>query len=293
MVVSEFFVYFIIYSFLGWIYETCYCTIVEKSWQNRGFLYGPVVPMYGLAAVACHIIFIRLPYESLHNMKWYYLFLICAAGSFVMEYVTSFILEKKFHARWWDYSNIPLNINGRVALPFTFCFGCAGVVIVNYLLPFVNRLNSCVHPLVFEILGLALMLIFGMDLALTISNLTSFAKEFERINDSINLQMSERIESIGNTVVETKESISEVKENIELSLLERKEAKALKREQNEERYEELREQISIEAIKKYLANASESQKGQLRHIVSFRHPVASTKKLMEKGSAILKKKISK
>lgn len=282
MLVSEFFVYFIIYSFLGWIYESCYCTINEHSWQNRGFLYGPIVPMYGLAAVACHIVFIRLPFESLHNVPWWGLFLICAAGSFVMEYVTSYGLEKLFHARWWDYSNIPLNINGRVALPFTCCFGIAGVVIISYLLPWVNNLHSVCHPLVFEILALIFMLIFGMDLALTVSALTNFSKEFERINNEINTSMENKYIALEQSVIETKEAIAE-----------RKEAMAEKKELTSEKWAEIKEQMSVEAIKDFISRAPETQRGQLRHITKFSHPVTSTKSLMEKASNTLKKRKNK
>ena len=126
---------FIVYCFIGWIYETCYCTIHEKSWQNRGFLYGPCIPLYGIGATLAQIIFIDLPYKVLQNASYLTIFIGCAVGSLFLEYITSYILEKKFHARWWDYTDMPLNINGRVCLIFTCCCGFAGIFVTQFVIP--------------------------------------------------------------------------------------------------------------------------------------------------------------
>ncbi len=285
MVVSKYFVFFIFYSFLGWIYESCYCTIQHHYWQNRGFLYGPIVPIYGVGATAAQILFNDLPIDRLHNMTNLQIFFICAAGSFVMEYITSFTLEKLFHARWWDYSKMPLNINGRVCLIFTACFGLAGVVIVNFLIPPLAGLGSGIHPLIYEIVSLIFMLIFGMDLALTVSALTTFGKEFERINEQINQQIADKYTALETNLAERK--INGI-EKYEAG----REARFVKMELTAEKLTELKEQLSLEYVKQTINNATETQRGQLRHITKFVHPVASTNRLMEKGSLLLKGKKS-
>ncbi len=253
---SKYFVYFIIYSFLGWVYETIYCTIHEKTWQNRGFLYGPCIPLYGIGATVAQIIFIDLPYEQLHNASYPVIFLVCAFGSFILEYSTSYCLEKKFNARWWDYSDFPLNINGRVCLIFTCCFGFAGIIVTQFVIPPIMRVMVLIPGIIIELFALLFMFFLGMDMALTISALTSFAKDFERINDQINAQMAEKIENIY-------------------------------------KKEEIKEQIATEAVKEWIKNATETQRGQFRHIAKFTHPVASTKNLLNKGSQYLRHRKNK
>lgn len=281
--ISRYFVYFIIYSFLGWIYETCFCTINEKSWQNRGFLYGPCIPLYGVGATLAQIIFIDLPFDFLQNASYLTIFIGCAIGSFFLEYLTSYTLEKKYHARWWDYSDMPLNINGRVCLPFTLCFGIAGIIVTQFIIPPIVNSISYIPQNLIELIALIFMFLFGMDMALTISALTTFAKDFERINEQINAQMAERILTFQNNLNESKIARLE-------KAAERKEAAFVKRELTTERIEEIKEQLSTEAVKEWIKNATETQRGQFRHIAKFTHPVASTKALLNKGSQYLRKR---
>ena len=282
---SKYFVLFIIYSFLGWIYETCYCTIREKSWQNRGFLYGPCIPLYGVGATLAQIIFIDLPFDTLQNASYFSIFLGCSIGSFFLEYSTSYILEKKFHARWWDYSDMPLNINGRVCLIFTACFGIAGIIVTQFIIPPIVNSISYIPQNLIELIALVFMFLFGMDMALTISALTTFAKDFERINEQINNQMAERIETWQANRVEAKVAKIEKAAG-------RKEAAFVKLELTAEKIAEIKEQISTEAVKQWILNATETQRGQFRHIAKFTHPVASTKALLDKGSEFLRNKKS-
>lgn len=283
MIICRYFVFFIIYSFLGWIYETCYCTIHEKTWENRGFLYGPCIPLYGVGATLAQIVFIDIPCDALRNASYPMIFLICAAGSFVLEYSTSYVLEKRFHARWWDYSEFPLNIHGRVCLIFTMCFGFAGIIVTQIIVPPIIQAVLLIPSVVVELLALLFMFLFGMDMALTVSALTTFAKDFERINEQINNQMAERIETWQANRVEAKVAKIEKATG-------RKEAAFVKRELTAEKIAEIKEQISTEAVKQWILNATETQRGQFRHIAKFTHPVASTKALLDKGSEFLRKK---
>ncbi|QFJ55726.1 putative ABC transporter permease [Pseudobutyrivibrio xylanivorans] len=285
MLVCRYFVYFIIYSFLGWIYETCYCTIHEKTWENRGFLYGPCIPLYGVGATLAQILFVDVPRICLNTPAPSYqiIFIGCAVGSFFLEYGTSYVLERRFHARWWDYTDLPLNINGRVCLPFTFLFGIAGIIVTQIIIPPVVEGLSYIPNFAVELLALIFMFIFGMDMALTISALTTFAKEFERINEQINKQMTERIEAWQANRVDAKVARIEKVNG-------RKEAAFVKKELNADKLAELKEQLSTEAVKQWILNATETQRGQFRHIAKFTHPVASTKALLDKGSEFLRTK---
>ncbi len=132
-----------------------------------------------------------------------------------------------------------------------------------------------------EFLALLFMFLFGMDMALTVSALTTFAKDFERINEQINTQMAERIELFQNNFNESK--IARIEKAAE-----KKEAAFVKKELSSERIEEIKEQLSSEAVKEWIKNATETQRGQFRHIAKFTHPVASTKSLLNKGSQYLR-----
>ena len=100
-----YFVYFFVYSVLGWITETIYCRILDGKWTNRGFLFGPYCPIYGcgvLLIIAFLNNFIASP------IKVFFLGMLFTSA---LEYVSSLILEKMFNAKWWDYSNRKFNIN--------------------------------------------------------------------------------------------------------------------------------------------------------------------------------------
>ena len=132
MSVCAVFIWFVIYSIFGWIYESTYCTINERRWENRGFLYGPVCPIYGIG-----IIFIILMWHVAEargiDLAWWQIFLCSFIGSIILEYSTHWALEKLFHAYWWDYSNMPLNVNGRICLPASLLFGMGGLAVVRLL----------------------------------------------------------------------------------------------------------------------------------------------------------------
>ena len=126
---------FFIYSFMGWIYESIFCTIKEKKWCNRGFLYGPIIPIYGFGAVIISI-FVNVSVDNHVTTPWWKVFLVSMVGSAILEYVTSWALEKIFHARWWDYSNMPLNILGQICLPYMllwFVLTPAAIITDDYL----------------------------------------------------------------------------------------------------------------------------------------------------------------
>ncbi|MBO5622823.1 MAG: putative ABC transporter permease [Butyrivibrio sp.] len=186
MILSQYFVEFIFYSFLGWVWESIYCTIKEKKWADRGFLFGPVCPIYGTSVVAASMVFQFNPALSDPDFPIWGIFILCYLGSAVAEFATSWVLEQRFHARWWDYSNVPLNIQGRICVPVSVGFGVAGVLIVKYLIPIVNDIRMVVPVIVYEFLALVFAMIFGADFALTEVSLSELLKEVERIHSDFN-----------------------------------------------------------------------------------------------------------
>ena len=124
--------YFFIYSFLGWIIETIYAILINGYFVKRGFLYGPLCPIYGFGAVV-----LILSTKKLYK-KPFLKFLIATIAFTLFEYMVSFILEMLFGLRWWDYSNDFLNIQGRVSLLYSIFWGVIGVILLEKLHPFIQ-----------------------------------------------------------------------------------------------------------------------------------------------------------
>ncbi len=165
-------------------------------------MWGPICPIYGVGATAVVGIFGEwIPYLASVNPKvaaltsqdgtlpWWKIFLIAAIGSIFLEFGTSWILEKVFHAVWWDYSNVPLNIQGRVCLPATIGFGVAGVAIAKILVPIVESASAVTDPLVNEIAALLFMFLFGMDFALTVASLSRLITRMENIQKEFDARL--------------------------------------------------------------------------------------------------------
>lgn len=214
MWLSKYFVDFVIFSFMGWIYETIFCTIKNRKWANRGFLYGPICPIYGAGAIACEILvdFLNRPGVDF-QYTWWQIFIVSFFGSIVLEYVTSWALEKLFHAYWWDYSDMPLNIKGRVCLPCSIGFGLAGILVVYVILPFTDKLTGWMTPITAEFISLLLMAMVAIDTTLTVSALTQFAKSVEAVEAAWNLHMENFVQAAATKIAEERERFS--KERLE------------------------------------------------------------------------------
>ena len=187
MIISLYFICFIIFSFIGWVYESIYCTFRTHHWANRGFLFGAICPIYGAGGIIATLVF-NVLFKNSEAQIWQ-IFLICMLGSAVLEYVTSYLLEKLFHAMWWDYSNMPLNIKGRVCLPASIGFGIAGIFVVKYISPFVFGVVESIHPLATEGIAMVSIAFVGADLALTVSGLTQLVKKMEEMEAEFNEKM--------------------------------------------------------------------------------------------------------
>lgn len=243
MWVSQYFISFVIISFMGWIYETIYSLLRKGKWENRGFLYGPICPIYGIGAICLIVVYHALVESRLRTFVWWEVFLVSFFGSIVLEYITSWGLEKLFHALWWDYSEVPLNIHGRVCLPASLGFGIAGLLVVYFIDPFVSRITGMIPPIWMEVLGLLLSGVLAMDFTLTISALTNFEKTILQLNEKINSHMDSFVESM-----------KEKKQLVESSITEE------------------RERFTKENIKQVFQHGSVWSKHALHKIKRYRHP---------------------
>lgn len=159
--ISTWFLVFLIYSVLGWIMEVIVTGIENRKATNRGFLIGPVCPIYGFGALAMTLLLTRV--ENVVEI-----FLVAVGASAVLEYATSFIMEKLFHVRWWDYSNKPLNIRGRICAENLLGFGILGVMVIKVINPILFGLLSSIVPHLRIAIAAVLLLVLLADIGLSL-----------------------------------------------------------------------------------------------------------------------------
>ncbi len=153
-----YFLLFFIYSFIGWIIEMIMENIVLKhEFANRGFLVGPYCPIYGVSSLV--MIFILSRYNNDILVLFFMSVIICT----IIEYFTSYLLEKIFKARWWDYYNEPFNLNGRICLVNSIGFGLLGVLLIRIINPFFTWLLNKINPIIFIIISSTLLALFIFD----------------------------------------------------------------------------------------------------------------------------------
>lgn len=160
------FLSFMIYSFLGYIVEITKCSFREKKLVlNRGFFLGPYLPIYGISCLLMEFLILR------YKNDLFTVFVMSAFISTSLEYITSYILEKIFKARWWDYSDHKFHLEGRVCLFNAFLFGLGGIAFVYFLNPLVTTIINLLPHLAFRIISLVLLIIFITDVIITITTL--------------------------------------------------------------------------------------------------------------------------
>ena len=211
MIISKYFVWFIIFGFLGWLWETFFCSVTRKRWEKRGFLIGPICPIYGVACTFGFVLLDIIDTFNLPPLNWWQVLLISFFVSAILEYSTSVILEKLFHALWWDYSNVPLNLNGRVCLPASCGFAIAGLLLF-YVHPLFSYLDAAIPSIVFEVLALVMCALITVDLTLTVSALTDVQKKISMFEKLINENMTDFTENLyGNINSITRNTLSKIK----------------------------------------------------------------------------------
>lgn len=171
---EHYFLWFLFYSFVGWMYESILVSCQQHRLVNRGFLNGPLCPIYGTGAI--------LGVAILGNVRNpVIIFLISMVGATILEYTTSWVMEQLFHARWWDYSNFRFNLQGRVCLLGALIFGLGGVGVVLGSQPYVERVTDMIPLPMLHTLVTVLALITIIDLAVTVTGMLGF----EQVLDSV------------------------------------------------------------------------------------------------------------
>lgn len=169
---------FIIYAIIGWLMEVAIVSVKKRKITARGFLIGPWCPIYGFGAL--FITFL---------LKKYYedpivLFIMSFLLGTILEYITSYIMEKLFHARWWDYSDHRFHINGRVSLTTSLGFGALGLILVYFFNPFFLKIIKNIPTIIFNIIMIIVFVIFIVDIVTSYVIISNLKKEgYSNIKD--------------------------------------------------------------------------------------------------------------
>ena len=168
MRLTEMFLFFIIYAFLGWIVEIINNVVVLKKFVNRGFLIGPYCPIYGVGGLIATI-FLTKYKESIIVLFVMSMFLFA-----LLEYFTSYLMEKLFKARWWDYTDYRFNINGRICLETLIPFGLLGCFAIYVVNPIIFSIFNITNIVFLRIIALVIFIIFIIDFTVSLKIINSF-----------------------------------------------------------------------------------------------------------------------
>ena len=169
--------YFTIYSFLGWVCESTYCSIGQKKLVNRGFLNGPFCPIYGFGALL--VISILSPFVN--NIP--VLFIASIIVTSTLEYITSYVLEKIFHMSWWDYSTYKYNINGRVCLQNSLMFGLLSLFVMLVIHPAIDDFVASINTKVAFALSVLFATYFIVDTIITAGTILHLNERLEKLHE--------------------------------------------------------------------------------------------------------------
>ena len=176
---------FFAYSFIGWLWETIYCSLNAHHFVYRGFLLGPITPIYGFGILG--VLYLVDPYQK----NIFVLFFVSAILVSLLEYITSYLLEKLFSLSLWDYNDVPLNINGRVAVPVSIFWGICCVFIVKVVQPWMLDHALLAYQKYSIFLPVLLIAITSCDFGYTLANLASFTKAVKEINERMESKKQE------------------------------------------------------------------------------------------------------
>ncbi len=244
---SLLFLYFIVYAFLGWVMETCYCSILERRFVPRGFLYGPLCPIYGVGVL---IMICWLAPMA----KTPALFYVAATLSMsAWEYLVGWFLETTTHIKYWDYSRFRFNLHGRICLRISLTWGVLAYVVIFWIHPLVSRVIAPLTATTRHVLAIVALVLLAVDAAATIHELALVHRAMTKLNvagDELRLQLAlgkaelsdylgEAKEVLGDRLDDVREAISDKLDDAKESLSERLSSPSEAAENLRLRYEEL------------------------------------------------------
>lgn len=253
---------FFLYGFFGWCAEVAFAAVRYHKFVNRGFLNGPICPIYGFGIIS--VVGMLYDYQS-DLVKLYCLSVVVAT---VLEWITGIVLEKLFHHRWWDYSDMPFNIQGYICLPFSLIWGIACVIVVRCVFPFTLKLIDLMPKLLNMSILIAALAAFAADLYVTVHEIFRLNMKLEKMQE-----IAEELENVS----------LHLGENLSKGVLHAVKKKENLRQKAEEKYQEhfrslsysnkrllqafpamqsLRHKRQLQMLKEYLEKKHSKKKGE-------------------------------
>lgn len=180
---SQWLLFFFIYCFMGWIWECCYVSIRIRKWSNRGFLYGPILPIYGSGAIT--MLFATLPVRGNALL----VFIVSALSATLLELVTGTAMEAMFKVRYWDYTRYKLNYKGHICVVASLTWGVAGVLLVYAINRPIDYLVTSIPDNITQLIAFCLSIIAACDFGASFREAMDVKEIIERLSESTDRQL--------------------------------------------------------------------------------------------------------
>lgn len=265
---------FIIFGFMGWIWETTKVSLEMKAFVNRGFLTGPIIPIYGFGGTIVYLILSPI-------QKYGILVFLCGMSiATVLEYITAVVMEHIFHAKWWDYSDYRIHFQGRICLCASLLWGILSIMDVYVFGPFMEDLISIIPRVQGEMVGSIILMLLSVDFVVTIVcalQLTKIANGLGALRDELVTYL------VSTTLFEKKEELKEYMANVSISGI---------RERSFGAINELTKKFQLR-----IAKDIQDEEEQNRRVIRFREEVEAKfksfflryKQKIEKGNLVHKR----
>lgn len=241
MTLYEMLLYFFIYGILGWCTEVAFAAAKERRFVNRGFLNGPICPIYGVGVVT-----VTAFLDPLRD-QWVLLYLASTILVTLIEGLTGFVLDRLFHHKWWDYTGMPFNIGGYVCLVFSLVWGVACVTIVKVIHPVVRDLCLLLPHVLGILILTGCVCAMAADLLVTVNSILKWNRQLDAL-EKIAADLRELSGRMGENIYENVMDGIEIHEKLDAAREERKEERKeqltelrLQAEELRGRYRELAE----------------------------------------------------
>ena len=185
-----YFMLFIIYSFIGWSIEVVGKLIEKHKFINRGFLVGPICPIYGWGCIA--IILLLSKYKGSPMVLFLMAIIICS----ILEYFTSYFMEKLFHVRWWDYTRRKYNINGRICAETMIPFGLLGCLVVYIVNPIFAGLLNRIPVNTLNILAIIIFTLYIIDNVVSLSVMFGFKGTLKTVEKDGTEEITKKVREV-------------------------------------------------------------------------------------------------
>lgn len=225
---AKFVLFFFVYAFIGWCTEVAYAALEEGKFVNRGFLFGPVCPIYGFGVNL--VLLVINPFKD--NLAL--LFLVSCLLTTSVELVGGFLMKKLFHQTWWDYSDKKFNLGGYICLSFSILWGLACVLVVDVVHPIINAAVNPLPDYVLWIINSGFGAVFLADLFATvlavvkmnrrIAQIQEVATALHNVSDKIGTGVADRTLTVLAKAEKTKETVKEKQDVLVAAMKDQKDA---------------------------------------------------------------------